>query len=96
MRIIGAKPISESEQYTEVCDFEDGDLIVPQHGVMYSFKWKDGAELDCNFKYHKANSAEENYFYKRIYNGYKLVGATEGSDLLTKNFNIYVINYKDL
>jgi len=77
-------------------DFNEGDLIFSSKGPMWCFKWKKGAKLDKSYTYHIATSAEENYFWKRIYNGYELIGAIDFDDFLYKNFNTFVINHKDI
>lgn len=92
MKIIGSQPV----HIVDISSFKDGDLIVPNNGVMWSFYWKTGAILNPDYTYHIANSAQRSYFNKRIANGYKLVGAVDSHDYPIKNFNTYVINYKDL
>ena len=92
MRIIDNPPLPDSSELI----FEKGDFIVPNTGVMWSFYWKDGAILRTYYKYHKATPAEIIYFWKRIFNGYPLLGAENKHDLLAKNFNRHVKNYKDL
>lgn len=94
MRIIGNKKKTETE--SPIWSFEPGDLIVPHDGAKWAFYWRDGAKLDPKYKYHVATSAERYYFNSWMFNGYKLMGAMDAHEYPIKNFNTYVINYKDL
>ena len=49
-----------------VYDFKPGDLITPSNGVANSFFFKRGMNLNPNYTYRKATSAQRIYFQKRV------------------------------
>ena len=47
-------------------DFKQGDLVVPNTGIENAFFFQRNMKLNPKYLYHKANSAEETYFYKKV------------------------------
>lgn len=93
MRFIGTEPI-KCPKYDEM--FEEGDLIVPNRGIQFSFKWRKGLKVVNDYFYHKANSAEHNYFYKQLMNGYGVLAIAGIPELLSLNLRTFATNLDEL
>ena len=77
-------------------EFESGDLIVPNRGIQFAFQWRDGLEVRYEYTYKKANSAEENYFWKQLINGYGLLGVVSIQEMLSLNIRTFATNLDEL